>query len=409
MFGDTWREVHESATAPSDDHAATKQEAGSFFTRYFVPGISLIAAIFIIGTVVENSGGAVAGGRPKAMIFVIEGFKGTLFEQIVMNSNHAPNLRRVVEEGGQYAQCMSSSSPSCCRSQSGPTSKAGATWTAAPGLLSIVTGVDVDKHGVTNTSADSLMTYVSTSSAYPTLFTTAKKAGLHTAAVGTASFLTAVSEKTGTCSELGVVDFECGSVLTQRCYLPTSCNLDSRVSIPTGIRGESEQDMVNTVQRFLDAGTDVVAVHFNNLNVAATNGGAFSSTSQPYLAQLYLIDAVIGQVMQILRARAYANHENWLIIGTSDHGGVGSSYGATPDEDEVVAYFQTTATHLGPVNLAPPERPRQFDVAPTVLRWLGILSTNSVQYDGKVQGICTDGKNPKNCTDGDSSVQDTNI
>ena len=101
----------------------------------------------------------------------------------------------------------------------------------------------------------------------------------------------------------------------------------------------------------------------------------------------------------MIRARAVNSRENWLLVGVSDHGGLGKSFGSNPMDDPLVSLFASTfSMHGAGTALQPFTYPTtQFDVAPTVLKWLGV-SYNASGYDGVPQGICSDGKFPANCS-----------
>lgn len=396
----------ENKTSQPSDEKATKQDkaAGqSAAAQYFTLICSLVAVVLLLFAIIAGSGGAAsAEARPKAVVFIVEGLQGTVFEEIGVNGFRAPNMRKVIASGA-HAACFGPSDTRCCRTQAGRRLGAPYTWQSAPGLASILTGVDAAKHQVFNSSFDAMIRFSSTSQQAPTFLKVAVGSGLKTAAVGSNSLLTTIGVGAA-CSAYGILDFECGPEAINRCMRSTSCNLIER--LPLLNSGASNKDaikeIVTDVERALTEGADLTVVHLTRVNAAAVNapGGAFSATSAPYAAQLYLADAVFGQVMAMIERRSAQLHENWLVLGTSDHGGHGRTFGTEFNVDELVPLFAHVHTPAGHMPLRAPVPPvRQMDVAPTVLEWFGLLdSSTAANLDGRVQFICGTGAAGGNCT-----------
>lgn len=375
---------------------------------YAAPVASVIILVLLFTAILKGAGGAAdADGKPKAVVFVIEGLSATVFEDACVHGVRAPNLRSLIAYGA-HAACVSASDTRCARTQSGTALSSRNSFDAAPGIASILTGVNADKHEVYNTSFDAMLRFTATSERFPTFLKVANRGGLRTAAVGGASFLTAIEDGTGKCSAYGVADFECGASVLGRCMLPTSCNLDDRMPLITrrsttgGLDRTAQTSTVEDVERFLESGADVIVVHINRPNIAATTAarGAFAADSAPYTAQLYLADAIVGAVTAMVSARARDLHENWLVLGSSDHGGSGSTYGSNPATDGVVPLFASVITSGGNVALeAPTGRATQMDVAPTLLKWFGLLTAElEANMDGRSQFICGGGRAAGNCS-----------
>jgi hypothetical protein len=411
-FGDNWVDpaaeqemrspARGGAAAPTAHEEPAAEEKS---TGMMVPMASAALAMVVIFFVVSGAGASEgeATNKPKSVVFLFEGLKGNVFESLAIDGNRAPNMNRLVRDGS-HAPCASVHDPRCSRAQSGYRNGKPWSWQAAPGLLSILTGVDAEKHLVANNSIESMTNYATVADEYPTFLSTLAKAGKKTAAVGTAALLTSVNADTGACSNYGILDFECGAEDLKRCVNPSSCNLNHRVALSTEEKGMPDAgEVVENVEAFFEAGADVVVVHLNNLDVAGTTTGDFTADSAPYAAQLYLVDAVVGQVMALVNRRAVELRENWLVVGASDHGGYEHASGEKVNEDDITAFFASVVTPAGPLKLNEPRRmTRQMDVAPTVLQWFGLAAPQLIdRMDGRVQCICTTGAKARNCTDAD--------
>ncbi|MEM8584653.1 MAG: LamG-like jellyroll fold domain-containing protein, partial [Bacteroidota bacterium] len=65
----------------------------------------------------------------------------------------------------------------------------------------------------------------------------------------------------------------------------------------------------------------------------AGHSSGFSSAVPNYIQQIEEVDAHIGQIMAALTARSNYANEDWLIILTPDHGGIGFSHGGGSTEE----------------------------------------------------------------------------
>ena len=373
------------------------------FCYYFIPIFSGLLALLILILVPATSGTGGAAGNPKVLLFVMEGMKGTAFDNLMNEQNLLPNIKNLVLKG-QYARCLSPQDSGCAQSQSGPALGPPFSFQSGPGLASILSGVDAVKHKVYNDSYNAYQQYFSTSKTYPSFLTTALNAGLRTSVIGETHLVTSISSS-GTCTDFGILDFECSFDVATMCLATSSCNAnDRRMVIPSNdFIGTEENSITNILVPLLtDLGSDIVVVHTGKLARLAANAAYpdwyFSEGSLPYAAEAYLLDTIVGQAASLIGVRAFGLKENWLIMGVSDHGGLGKTFGYNTPDDQLVTLFSSAVTSYGSIKMSPFTSPTtQFDVAPTILRWLGVPFAAN-QFDGVVQGICSDGKYPQNCT-----------
>jgi hypothetical protein len=144
-----------------------------------------------------------------------------------------------------------------------------------------------------------------------------------------------------------------------------------------------DQLMTNRVVNLMqNPMTDVVMTFFSDVDTAGHTCG-FSPSAACYLAEIANTDAQIGQIMTAMAARPNFANEDWLVILTSDHGGLpdGNHSGGLP--------LQRTIPFIvaGPLatTVLPQAHPRQPDVAATVLTYFGAPVPSN--FDGHAVGL----------------------
>lgn len=78
---------------------------------------------------------------------------------------------------------------------------------------------------------------------------------------------------------------------------------------------------------------DIIIVNFNGVNKAGL-AGQFSAADAGYHAAVTTVDGYIGEIMTALKARPeYNKSEEWLVVLTAAHGGIGNTYGGASDAE----------------------------------------------------------------------------
>jgi hypothetical protein len=390
-----------AAVAPEAETSSKTLSAGcTWFVALLAAGIAVLGFLVVILT----SGTQQAKGVPRVAVVVLEGFKGTSFDQL-MALDKLPNIAYLAAQGTR-SMCTSVDDARCARTQSGLILGPQFTWASGPGLASILTGVNADKHLVGNDTFDDYSKFAKTSQTYPTMLATARANGFTTQVIGASHLLTSpsTSSQAAPCTLLGVADFECGTDAVGRCSQTTTCNINQRVpTVPvTDFLGTEETALETLIAAAFSAGTiaDLMVIHSNKLSRLATDASiptaTFDASSPEYAAEAYVLDSIVGQLSAYITQRVVHHQENWLVLLTSDHGGVGKGFGSNTDQDEVIPFVVATLTANGNLMLNTLKTPTtQMDVAPTVLSWLGLTPTG---MDGSVQAICSNGVVPADCT-----------
>lgn len=372
----------------------------TWFIALLAVGVAVLGFVVVIVT----SGNQEAKGVPRVAVVVLEGFKGTTFDQL-LSLDKLPNIAYLVAQGTR-AVCTSIDDARCARTQSGAALGAAFSWTSGPGIASILTGVNANKHQVGGDSFDAYTKFTTTSQTYPTMLATARANGFTTQVIGASHLLTspATTSQAAACTLLGVADFECGTDAVGRCAQTTSCNINQRVTtLPVNdFLGTEETSLDSLISTAFSGGNiaDLLVVHSNKLSRLASDatipGATFEGSSLEYAAEAYVLDSVVGQLSAFITQRVVHRQENWLVILTSDHGGVGKAFGNNTDQDEVVPFVVATMTANGNLALKALQTPTtHMDVAPTALSWLGIAP--SAGMDGVVQAVCSNGIVPADC------------
>ena len=93
---------------------------------------------------------------------------------------------------------------------------------------------------------------------------------------------------------------------------------------------------------------DMMFLHFDDIDHAGHAYG-FSPNVSQYIAAIEGVDAFIAPIMQSIAQRPNYANEDWLILVTTDHGGLGTSHGGNSIEEQnvfVIASGNTIAQEI---------------------------------------------------------------
>ncbi|NGM62154.1 DUF4983 domain-containing protein [Sphingobacterium sp. SGG-5] len=94
-------------------------------------------------------------------------------------------------------------------------------------------------------------------------------------------------------------------------------------------------------------------VNFRDLNAAGLAGG-FSMENADYKTTLDRIDGYIGDILEAVSQRKRSANEDWVIIVTSNHGGINDSYGGSSLEERKVPIIYYNENFVGQQFSVPP-------------------------------------------------------
>lgn len=177
------------------------------------------------------------------------------------------------------------------------------TTSSGPGWSNILTGVWQDKHGVTNNSFAG-----SNFVKYPPIF---KYIEDHNPELHTVSI----------------------------CEWHPINNSISNLFADRIVNTNGPANTESIVSAYLvDEDPDVMFVHLDSPD-GAGHGYGYSIDVPQYISTLEAVDTSIGVMLDALDSRSTSENENWLIILTTDHGGLGRSHGGNSIDERNVFFI----------------------------------------------------------------------
>lgn len=218
---------------------------------------------------------------------------------------------------------------------------------SAPGWLSLLTGVDADKHHV-----DGNEDFDEHDPAYPSFLKRARDLGFKTAAA---------------------CDWE----------LLCALMLQREGALDLNDAGD-EEDVTAAMEEWLAEGDS--DVHFIHIDLPDHAGHAtgFSPGNPDYIHAIEQSDALTQRLVDAVASRPTRAEESWLIALVTDHGGNSRGHGDRDAENQTV-YFVLAGDEVEQGDLPPGVT--QMDLHPTIMRHLGYPLDPAWNLDGEVRGL----------------------
>ncbi|MDH3199863.1 MAG: alkaline phosphatase family protein [Myxococcales bacterium] len=148
---------------------------------------------------------------------------------------------------------------------------------------------------------------------------------------------------------------------------------------------EGDAMVTDAVVDHLSAQTpDVVFIHLDNPDFQGHLHG-FSPMVPEYVQAVETVDAQIGQVLDAVRARPTYAREDWLVVVTTDHGGIEQMHGGQSAEERTIPFIVSGGATQRGATISP--GPGHTAVPPTVLRHLGIAINASWGWESEPFGF----------------------
>lgn len=123
---------------------------------------------------------------------------------------------------------------------------------------------------------------------------------------------------------------------------------------------------------------DVVFIQLDKVDQAGHKFG-YGPDSPRYINAIEQTDADVGQIMDALKSRKDYENEDWLIILTTDHGGIRKKHGGnSPQESTIFTIFWGKSVVSGEIF----EQPMIVDIAATAMAHLGMSIRPAWDLDG---------------------------
>jgi predicted AlkP superfamily pyrophosphatase or phosphodiesterase len=280
--------------------------------------------------------GAAASGTPKVLFIGIDGLRGD-----GIPASQTPHLDGLLDSG---VWTLFASTQLAAATVSGP------------GWTSMLTGVDADKHGIVENGGWDDM-----NRDYPTLIARAHDLGLRTA--------TAVH------------------------WLPIQINIIEADVTDQTLVGTDEDVATGMADMLRDGDFDVHFAALDDVDHAGHASG-FSVNVTAYRAAVATADAHVGLMLEAIAERTTRDEESWVVVVTSDHGGLGTSHGGV-DADSRAIPLIVSGDRVSPEELTgagnvPGELIAGFvshlDVHPTIMAHMGYPPNDDWDLDGAVRG-----------------------
>ena len=149
---------------------------------------------------------------------------------------------------------------------------------------------------------------------------------------------------------------------------------------------------------------DLYVIHLDDVDHAGHASG-FSPENPAYLEAITGVDALAGRLLDAILDRPNLAEEDWLIVVTTDHGGVGTGHGGLAPPYRRVPFIFAGPTR--PVGVFV-DTVIHMDVFPTILAFLGTSPLPAWDLDGTVRAASSDEVAPP-ALPGDEAVCDDGI
>ncbi|MFT5200002.1 MAG: endonuclease/exonuclease/phosphatase family metal-dependent hydrolase [Planctomycetota bacterium] len=270
-------------------------------------------------------------GDPQSRHVLIIGIDGVRPD--ALQDASTPNLTQLAWEGRTSWQAIAGGGAG----DDDPTRQA---TSSGPGWSSILTGVWVDKHGVVNNAFEN-----NNLKQYPHLFARIRDAR---------------------------PDAQLASIVH---WNPINDHLLKPFPGLANHIQETASDLeVETAAHkyLLEANPDVLFLHFDEVDGAGHKDG-YGSDIQKYLEAIEKVDGHVGKVLAALQERPNYAAEDWLVLVTTDHGGIDKGHGGQ-SIDERTIWLIAHGKNVAPGTL--PNDLGHTTIAPTALQHLGIERPN---------------------------------
>ncbi|HUH45990.1 MAG TPA: alkaline phosphatase family protein, partial [Arenibacter sp.] len=225
------------------------------------------------------------------------------------------------------------------------------TTISGPSWSAMLTGVWEEKHGVTDNSFDG-SNYVE----YPHFFKMIEEADPKYRTVS-------VSQ-----------------------WHPINDQIATMADVKVNTQNSTEDTKSKAIKELGAADLTALFVHFDDVDHAGHKSG-YNTGNPEYLDAIERVDAAIGEVVLGVKARKSYAQEDWVILISTDHGGIGTGHGGDTEEERtifmIVSGDQVPKTNLAETTSANFYTPLTVDLPPTAMAHLCIPVQPEWNWDGK--------------------------
>ena len=117
--------------------------------------------------------------------------------------------------------------------------------------------------------------------------------------------------------------------------------------VDESINTTSDQAVADAADAILTGGNPhAMFLHFDDVDLAGHSYG-FSPNVPAYIDAIETVDAHVAEVLSALTSRPNYEEENWLILTSTDHGGIGYGHGGESIDEQII-FFSASGPSVDP-------------------------------------------------------------
>ena len=152
---------------------------------------------------------------------------------------------------------------------------------------------------------------------------------------------------------------------------PINDQIATMADVKVNSRDSSEDTKTQAILKLAEDDLTAMFVHFDDVDHAG-HGSGYSTDNPKYLEAIETVDTAIGGVMKALKSRPNYINEDWIVLVSTDHGGIGTGHGGDTDEERTI-FMIVSGDEVPKLDLAKANTiPLTVDLVPTALAHLGI-------------------------------------
>ncbi|MBU6342220.1 MAG: alkaline phosphatase family protein [Bacteroidetes bacterium] len=131
-----------------------------------------------------------------------------------------------------------------------------------------------------------------------------------------------------------------------------------KLKVPDGQGTPTENAAVT---QLANPNLDVLFVYFDAVDLAGHSSG-FNPANPSYIAAIENVDGHIGGILNALYARPNYANEDWLILITTDHGGIGTGHGGNTNQERHI-WWIASGNNVSPRQLTNRPDPGSYQIS----------------------------------------------
>jgi len=148
------------------------------------------------------------------------------------------------------------------------------------------------------------------------------------------------------------------------------------------VANDTQYVVDEAIDQLENGNPDVLFLHFDDVDHAG-HGSGFNPMNPSYIAAIEEVDDGIAQVITAIESRPTFSSEDWLIIVSTDHGGLGFSHGGNSMEERNI-FIIVSGDRIPNVEISAPETVIEIPPADNCLG-----ATHDLSFNGTTSKVTT--------------------